>query len=73
MKQAFLIFDIIHKVLVKLENIKKVVKEVMEDFASNNCIYLELRTTPKYLINEYTMEEYLITICEEILEFSIKN
>ena len=45
--ECFKLFDIIHKCTTSCEVISRISREVAEDFAADNVIYLELRTTPK--------------------------
>lgn len=72
--RAFQIFDLIHKSLSDLASIKRVAREMLEDFSNKNVIYIEIRTTPKSSIeNDYTGKEYIETILEEIIAFKNKN
>ncbi|KAI4342923.1 hypothetical protein MLD38_027486 [Melastoma candidum] len=45
--EVFKLFDLIHVVTTDHEAITRITKEVIEDFASENVVYIELRTTPK--------------------------
>ncbi|KAH7293814.1 hypothetical protein KP509_28G043800 [Ceratopteris richardii] len=45
--ECFKLFDLIHLLTTDHNIITRITKEVIEDFASENVIYLELRTTPK--------------------------
>ena len=47
LSECFKLFDIIHKVTTEHSTISRITCEVAEDFAADNVIYLELRTTPK--------------------------
>ena len=47
MSECFKLFDVIHKVTTNHDSIARITREVIEDFAADNVIYLELRTTPK--------------------------
>lgn len=72
--RAFQIFDLIHKSLIDLASIKRVAREMLEDFSNRNVIYIEIRTTPKSSKeNEYTGKEYIETVLEEIIAFENKN
>lgn len=66
---CFKIFDLIHKVLVDLSPIRRVTREMLEDFSLQNVIYLEIRTTPKQRPGVYSYEEYLETVLSEIITF----
>ncbi|WCJ20249.1 adenosine/AMP deaminase family protein [Euphorbia peplus] len=45
--EVFKLFDLIHIVTTDHNTVTRIIKEVIEDFASENVVYLELRTTPK--------------------------
>jgi adenosine deaminase len=47
LQECFKLFDLIHVLTTDHGTISRVAKEVIEDFAAENVIYLELRTTPK--------------------------
>jgi hypothetical protein len=46
-EDCFNIFALIHRLVDNVKAIKKITSEVIEDFAAENVVYLELRTTPK--------------------------
>lgn len=45
--ECFKLFDMIHLLTTDHKIITRISKEVIEDFAAENVVYLELRTTPK--------------------------
>ncbi|MCO5603662.1 hypothetical protein L7F22_057813 [Adiantum nelumboides] len=45
--ECFKLFDLIHLLTTDHNIITRITKEVVEDFAAENVVYLELRTTPK--------------------------
>ncbi|KAL5726843.1 adenosine deaminase [Ranunculus cassubicifolius] len=45
--ECFKLFDLIHLLTTDHETVTRITKEVIEDFAAENIIYVELRTTPK--------------------------
>ena len=47
--ECFRLFDVIHRITTDLATITRITAEVLEDFAAENVVYLELRTTPKVL------------------------
>lgn len=47
LNEVFKLFDLIHIITTDHTTLTRITKEVVEDFASENVIYLELRTTPK--------------------------
>ncbi|XP_020227616.1 adenosine deaminase-like protein isoform X2 [Cajanus cajan] len=50
LSEVFKLFDLIHIVTTDHSSITRITKEVVEDFASENVVYLELRTTPKVML-----------------------
>ena len=48
--ECFKLFDVIHKCTTSCDIISRISREVAEDFAADNVIYLELRTTPKVFL-----------------------
>ena len=49
MAECFKLFDIIHKVTDSLDVIRRATQSVVEAYARDNCVYLELRSTPRRL------------------------
>ncbi|KAI5656817.1 hypothetical protein M9H77_25610 [Catharanthus roseus] len=47
LREVFKLFDLIHILTTDHETVTRITKEVVEDFAAENVVYLELRTTPK--------------------------
>lgn len=74
MKQAFKLFSLIHQVVTNIQDIKRVTREVLEDFKSQNALYLEIRSTPKSCPKKtFTQKDYEDAILEEIDTFSQAN
>ena len=67
----FQIFALVHRVIKDGKRLKRIVQETLEDFESNNCVYLELRTTPKPL-EDLSKTEYIQVIEEVIRGYSGK-
>jgi adenosine deaminase len=65
MKGTFHIFGLIHNVINDKASLTRLTHEVLEDFAHDNVMYLELRTTPKRT-KDLGLEEYLHTVLEII-------
>ncbi|KAL3627537.1 hypothetical protein CASFOL_028900 [Castilleja foliolosa] len=47
LNEVFKLFDLIHILTTDHKTVTRITKEVIEDFAADNVVYLELRTTPK--------------------------
>ncbi|GAV69115.1 A_deaminase domain-containing protein [Cephalotus follicularis] len=47
LQEVFKLFDLIHILTTDHMTVTRITKEVIEDFAAENVVYLELRTTPK--------------------------
>ncbi|CAD5184195.1 unnamed protein product [Musa acuminata subsp. malaccensis] len=45
--ECFKLFDLYHLLTTDHQTVTRITKEVIEDFAAENVVYLELRTTPK--------------------------
>ncbi|WOL06722.1 adenosine deaminase-like protein isoform X1 [Canna indica] len=45
--ECFMLFDLFHILTTDHQTVTRITKEVIEDFAAENVVYLELRTTPK--------------------------
>ncbi|KFK22555.1 hypothetical protein AALP_AAs44839U000100 [Arabis alpina] len=45
--EVFKLFDLIHKLTTDHKTVTRITREVVEDFALENVVYLELRTTSK--------------------------
>ncbi|XP_024024713.1 adenosine deaminase-like protein [Morus notabilis] len=63
--EVFKLFDLIHILTTDHKIITRITKEVIEDFASENVVYLELRTTPKKNISiGMTKRSYMEAVIE---------
>jgi adenosine deaminase len=58
---CFEIFSILHRVLKKREILERVTREILDDFREQNCVYLELRTTPRDIYNEDNQSEIVVS------------
>uniref|UniRef100_A0A1D1Y2R1 Adenosine deaminase-like protein n=1 Tax=Anthurium amnicola TaxID=1678845 RepID=A0A1D1Y2R1_9ARAE len=47
LSECFMLFDLFHIITTDHTAVTRITKEVVEDFAAENVVYLELRTTPK--------------------------
>lgn len=69
---AFEIFKISSKILVNLETVARVTREMIEDWNKQNTMYLEIRTTLKS-IGDKPKSEYLSTVLAEIAKGNKKH
>lgn len=49
LSECFRVFSIIHKAVRGTAAVSRITREVLTDFAADNCQYVELRTTPRRL------------------------
>lgn len=59
-------FKFAHDLVDSVAAVKLALSSVIDEFARENVIYLELRSTPRET-KSMTKEEYLEAICEEIM------
>lgn len=67
-KTAFEIFKVGSQLITDCPTLKRVVKEIIEDYSKQSCRYLELRSTPKVIGDIKSKEMYIDTIIEAINE-----
>ncbi|XP_071447267.1 N6-Methyl-AMP deaminase [Hetaerina americana] len=68
LEECFKMFSLIHSMTVSASIIRKVTKDVIEDFAGDGVVYLELRSTPRQVEGSMTKNEYMDAIIESIRE-----
>ena len=68
LSDCFQLFDAIHDLVSSLAILKRITKETIQDFAMENCIYLELRTTPRHDLPNVTPQQYVDTVVQAIQE-----
>lgn len=51
---------------VTLDAVKKVTKDVISEFADDNVVYLELRTTPRAVPGVMTKTQYIQAVIDTI-------
>ena len=66
LSECFAIFDIIHSVVVDAATVTRITREVVEDFAADGCVYLELRSTPRRDV--MTGREYVDAVLQGLKE-----
>jgi adenosine deaminase len=52
MHECFQLFHLIHRVVVSRKALRRIILETIEDFAKENVMYLELRSTPRELAED---------------------
>ncbi|MES1916970.1 MAG: hypothetical protein MHM6MM_008736 [Cercozoa sp. M6MM] len=68
--ECFEVFKVIHDVVNTLSAVRRVTREALEDMHADNVVYAELRTTPRAVEGEYTCEEYVDAVVDEISTFA---
>lgn len=63
MKSAFEIFSAVGKIITDLDILKRVIREIIEDYSKSNTRYLELRTGPKSFEGS-TKQDYIDSVIE---------
>ncbi len=54
LEKCFVCFSILHQIFNSKEILARITKEIFEDFYADNVVYLELRTTPRDIIDKQT-------------------
>lgn len=72
--ECFQVFGILHKLITNTDILREITRRVLDDFRAENCVYLELRTTPRFIKDEtgkilVTKHEYLDAILTAIEQF----
>ena len=70
---AMKFFKISSKIITDLSIVRRITKEMLEDWNKHNVIYLEIRTSLKEKAEIFTKEEYLKAVLEEIDKFNNEN
>ena len=69
LSECFQLFDAIHDLVNSLAVLKRITKECIADFAQENVLYLELRTTPRHdMPGNVTAEQYVDTVLDALVE-----
>ncbi|XP_053663543.1 adenosine deaminase-like protein [Anopheles marshallii] len=72
LEECFKKFKYAHDLTDRSVGLERATQRVIEDFANDNVIYLELRTTPK-ATTQMSKREYLSTVLEVIRKTSVKQ
>ena len=67
LSQCFEVFSLLHRLLSTLPAVARVTREVIADFAADEVVYLELRTTPRALAGA-SKRQYVQTVVDAIRE-----
>ena len=79
LEQCFEIFGLLHTLLNTRAILRRVTLEILDDFSADNCVYLELRTTPRNVYDQhsnsliFSKQDYIETVLESVKEFEAKN
>ena len=71
---AFDIFKVVGQIMIDLDSLERVIREIIVDYSKQNCAYLELRSTPKSLLIDRltgakgTMKDYIDRVLKAIKE-----
>ena len=65
LSECFAIFAAIHQTVTSLAAVRRIAREVLDDFAADNVQYLELRTTPRAL-KDADVESYVRAVIAEL-------
>jgi adenosine deaminase len=69
LKQCFALFPLIHKLVNTREKVTRVVTEILEDYEHDNCMYLELRTTPRRQSDTLSALDYILCVLQAIADY----
>ena len=68
----FALFPLIHQLITSIEQVKRILVEMMDDYRQQHTIYLEIRSTPRDLSTHVSKEQYLQCLVETIGEYNRK-
>jgi adenosine deaminase len=69
--KPFELFPVVHKMVNNLSVVRRILSEMVEDYAKENTIYLEIRTSPRFLDGDGTsVKEYIHAVVEDIYELN---
>lgn len=69
LSQCFNVFSLLHRLLNSRECLFDATTYVLEDYAEDNCRYLELRTTPRELADSTSPLDYILTVMDAVNSF----
>jgi adenosine deaminase len=72
LEKCFKLFGLVHKLVSNIGVVKRILKEVIDDYMAENTIYLELRTTPRSLSDGTTVEAYVETLVDLVQQHNIQ-
>ncbi|KAK4303505.1 hypothetical protein Pmani_024487 [Petrolisthes manimaculis] len=67
LRECFRVFEALHSLTDSQEAIRKITKNVIQEFAEDGVRYLELRTTPKNIPGKITKKEYVDAVLETMI------
>lgn len=69
----FALFPIIHQLITTLDQVKRILIEMMDDYRQQGTIYLEIRSTPRGLSAQVSISDYLQTLVNTIGQYNIQH
>lgn len=72
LEQCFRLFPIVHQLIQDSETLNMVVQDVLNDFAEDNTVYIELRTTPRNG-QHMSAEEYLMSALQGVSDYMVAH
>ena len=72
LSSCFAIFDAIHKAVDSVAVLRRVVREVLQDFDMNGVVYLELRSTPRTMKDGTTIDGYVDAVLDEFRMYELR-
>jgi len=73
LEECFRLFGAVHRIVSSIDIVKRVLQEVIDDYISENTIYLELRTTPRALADGTTVNQYIEQVVAAIQAHNINS
>lgn len=74
LEDCFRMFKALHRAVQSEAALRRIVKECLDDFDAENCVYLELRSTPRRLSADDVDERgYVRIVLDEIEEWRSKH
>lgn len=66
LQKPFELFPVVHQLVNSLPIVSRILTEMIEDYYHDNTIYLEIRTTPRNLMDGTSKSQYVQSLVEQI-------